>query len=144
MLKVDFKPYREISEVNVKYAVVIARFHDNFVFVKHRERTTWEIPGGHIEPGESAYEAAERELSEETSAVSFSIIPVALYSVSREGVTTYGGLFFADIVSFSESLLFETSELSFQSNLPDNLTYPEIQPHLFGFVLDFLEGNNQF
>lgn len=144
MVKVDFKPYREISEVYVKYAVIVARYGDAFVFVKHRERTTWEIPGGHIEAGESAYEAAERELSEETSAVSFSIIPVALYSVSRDGATTYGGLFFADIVSFSESLLFETSEVSIQPIMPASLTYPDIQPLLFRFVVDFLEGNNHF
>src|SRR5450759_3451320 len=32
------------------------------VLCRHRDRSTWETPGGHIEPGESPREAAVREL----------------------------------------------------------------------------------
>ena len=44
-----------------KYAVVIARYGGRLLWCRHRDRQTWEIPGGHIEPGESAMEAAARE-----------------------------------------------------------------------------------
>ena len=40
---------------------------------------TWEIPGGHIEPGESPEEAARRELFEETGAAEFTIRPIFDY-----------------------------------------------------------------
>lgn len=38
---------------------------DRVLFVKHRDRGTWEFPGGEIEPGETAEEAALREVREE-------------------------------------------------------------------------------
>jgi 8-oxo-dGTP pyrophosphatase MutT (NUDIX family) len=42
---------------------------DEALFVKHRERGTWEFPGGTIEEGESAESAALREVGEEIGAV---------------------------------------------------------------------------
>jgi len=39
----------------------------NFLLVHHRERQTWELPGGHIEGTESARDCAVRELFEETN-----------------------------------------------------------------------------
>lgn len=42
------------------------RHESNFLLVHHRERDSWELPGGHIEAGESARDCAVRELFEET------------------------------------------------------------------------------
>ncbi|HEY32680.1 MAG TPA: NUDIX hydrolase [Dehalococcoidia bacterium] len=42
------------------------RHENNFLLVHHRERQTWELPGGHIEGAESARDCAVRELLEET------------------------------------------------------------------------------
>lgn len=36
------------------------------LFLRRAHSAVWETPGGHIEPGESAFEAALRELHEET------------------------------------------------------------------------------
>lgn len=38
---------------------------DRFLVVEHKERG-WELPGGHVEPGESPLEGARREWQEET------------------------------------------------------------------------------
>ena len=38
---------------------------DNILLVKHAPGSMWVLPGGHIEPGETMYEALKRELSEE-------------------------------------------------------------------------------
>ena len=41
---------------------------DRILFVRHRDRGTWEFPGGTIEPGETAEDAAMREVREEIGA----------------------------------------------------------------------------
>ena len=42
------------------------RHEGTFLLVYHRQRQTWEMPGGHIEGSESARDGAARELFEET------------------------------------------------------------------------------
>jgi len=42
------------------------RHESNILLVHHRQRDSWELPGGHIEGTESARECAIRELFEET------------------------------------------------------------------------------
>ncbi|MFR9673767.1 NUDIX hydrolase [Streptomyces sp. TR06-5] len=47
------------------YALVALWQGDRVLLVLERERRCWELPGGGIEPGETAREAAVRELQEE-------------------------------------------------------------------------------
>ena len=81
--------YDHVEDALLKFAVIIARTGGNWVFCKHRERDTYELPGGHREAGESILEAARRELYEETGALRFSMEPVCVYSVTAPG--NYGG-----------------------------------------------------
>ena len=46
----------------LKYAVICARYNGKWVFCKHKERDTYEIPGGHREDGEDIEATAKREL----------------------------------------------------------------------------------
>ena len=47
MTKVNF--YDSIDDSMLKFAVIIAKHNGKWVFCKHRERSTWEVPGGHRE-----------------------------------------------------------------------------------------------
>ena len=58
--------YDEVDDALLKFAVIAARSEGKWVFCRHKERTTLEIPGGHREPGESVDQTAARELREET------------------------------------------------------------------------------
>ncbi len=132
----EVKFYGETDDSLLKYAVVIARTGGRWVFCKHRERDTWEVPGGHREAGESIGDAARRELSEETGTKEYTIRPVCAYSVtvpdSRNGDAeeTYGMLFCAEIASFEEELHHEIERIRITDRLPEAWTYPLIQPKL--------------
>lgn len=114
-----------------KYAVIIAKHQGKLLWCRHHERQTWEIPGGHIEPGESALEAASRELQEETGATDFTLQPVCWYSAWRADDVPHscGLLCVADVHALGE-LNSEIAEVCAFDDMPDALTYPDIQPRL--------------
>lgn len=112
--------------------IIVAR-HNNgeWIFVKHKERDTWELPAGHIEAHEKPNDAARRELYEETGAVCYSIFPLFDYSVSRLMSKTFGRVYFADVEKLGQLPAYEIEEITLLKHLPHNLTYPDIQPPLF-------------
>lgn len=132
MTKVRF--YDSVDDQKLRFAVVVTKAEGRWVFCKHRERNTLEVPGGHREPGEDILTTAKRELREETGAVDFSIEPVCVYSVTApwnfDGQETFGMLFFADVKTFEEELHSEIERIVIQDELPEAWTYPEIQPYL--------------
>ena len=131
MLTVTFHKPQGIDDSLLKYAVIAARYQGHWLFSRHKDRTTWEIPGGHREPVEKIEDTARRELREETGAIDFDLKKVCVYAVNRDGVPTYGMLFFAEVKTLGsipeES---EIEECILFDAIPDNLTYPAIQPHL--------------
>ena len=132
----EVKFYDTVEDSLLKYAVILSRYEGKWVFCKHRERDSYEIPGGHRERGESIEETARRELYEETSAVDYTIEPICPYSVTGKnrvntsGEETYGMLFFARITRFEGELHNEIEQISLFDTLPTKLTYPLIQPKL--------------
>ena len=124
--------YEEIDDARLKFAVILARSGGKWVYCRHRDRTTLEIPGGHREPGEAIEAAAERELREETGAKEFRIWPVCVYSVVRDDAEeSFGGLYAAEIDSVEEELHSEIEEVVLLDEPPGSgWTYPEIQPKL--------------
>jgi len=123
--------YETVEDSKLKFAVILARHNGKWVLCKHRERDTYEAPGGHREPGETIGEAARRELYEETGAVEYEIGPLCVYSVTDEtGEETFGLLYAAEITAFETELHSEIERIELFTELPDNWTYPEIQPLL--------------
>lgn len=129
----------EPSDV-LTYSVIAARIRDNWIFVRHHLRDTFEIPGGHIEKGETSHEAACRELMEETGAIVFSMECVATYSVTRDGSTGWGRLYLAEVTEIGPVPdISEIAEVIFSEKFPEKNTHPDIQPHLFRKVLEYIE-----
>ena len=132
MTKVQF--YDRVDDGKLRFAVIITRTEGRWVFCKHRDRNTLEVPGGHREPGEDILDTAKRELYEETGAIDFTMEPVCVYSVTApgnfDGQETFGMLFSADVREFEKELHSEIERIVIRDDLPDNWTYPEIQPLL--------------
>lgn len=126
--------YEEVEDELLKFAVIIAEHQGKYVFCKHRDRDTLEIPGGHRESGEKILETAKRELYEETGAIDFDIKPICVYSVIRkdnfDGQESFGMLYYAEVSKFEEELHSEIEKIVIMDDLPEKWTYPGIQPKL--------------
>ena len=133
----EVKFYDQAEDALLKFAVIAARSGGKWVFCKHRQRDTYEIPGGRREPGEAILDTARRELREETGAVSFALSPVCVYSVTgktrvnESGGESFGLLCTAEIYAFEDELHSEMESILLTDSLPEPLTYPLIQPYLF-------------
>lgn len=125
------KFYESAKNRNLKYSVIVSRYRGKWLLCKHHERETFEIPGGHRESGETPEQAARRELYEETGAVRYALKELCVYSVAEtDAPETFGMLYFADIEELSPLPDFEMERVECFDDIPERLTYPEIQPFL--------------
>lgn len=129
-----FDPAIQLPEAYL-YAIILSRFQSRWIWVRHKERSTWELPAGHIEIGETPEQAAHRELFEETGALIYRLEPVVSYEGVLKGKRVYGMLFFAEISELGPLPEFEIGEIAYFAGIPELLTYPEIQPVFFNYIL---------
>lgn len=128
MLNVFFP--ETVADEKLKFAVIVTRYEGKWVFCKHRERETFECPGGHREPGECIEATARRELWEETGAERFRLTEIGPYAVDDDGVQTFGMLYYAEIERLGELPELEIERIVCTESLPEAWSYPQIQPHL--------------
>jgi 8-oxo-dGTP diphosphatase len=139
MTEINFYDPLFIPESKLTYSIISARYRNSWIFVRHHKRTTWEIAGGHIEKEETSFEAAGRELMEETGALKFNLECIATYSVTLDGETGWGRLYIAEVFEIGPIPdVSEIAEIVLSNHLPENLTHPDIQPHLFTRTIEFL------
>ncbi len=130
----EFSPV--IPDQQFQYAVIPARFQEHWVFVRQKTKKTYELPGGRREKGETILATARRELWEETGARDFKLEQICAFAVSEKGTgpgpeTSYGMLYLARIKD--KARLPEDSEIGeniLGDEMPQPLSYPEIQPGL--------------
>ena len=118
---------------NYKYVVVLSFCNGKILLSRKRNQSTWETQGGHIELGESPLEAAKRELYEESGALEYDIEPVCDYwAEDAEGFSIgYGMAFRSEIYNIGPIPDSEMEEVGLFSELPKELSYPDITPVLF-------------
>lgn len=134
----EVKFYDKAEDSLLKFAVIVSKHNGKWVFCKHKQRETLEVPGGHREMGEKIGETAKRELYEETGAVDFTIKPICVYSVisdDNDAEETFGMLYFADINAFESKLHSEIERIYLLDDLPSQWTYPLIQPKLIDEII---------
>ena len=127
-------PPASVPESRLSYVIIGARYRDKYIFVRHQERQTWEMPAGHIETNEEPDRAAERELYEETGATDAELRLMADYEVLHEGRRAYGRLYLAEVKRLGPLPRHEIAERKLCRELPEHLTYPEVQHALFSLL----------
>lgn len=147
MIIVNF--YEYVEDSLLEFAVIIARYRGKWVFCKHRERTTFECPGGRRESGEKILDTAKRELYEETGALEYELWPICVYSVCniKDGsveAETYGMLYYAEIGTLGKLPESEIERTYLFDHLPEQWTYPEIQPVLMEKVSEVMKNEIWF
>jgi len=124
--------FSETKPGDISYVVIGVRHNDSWLFIKHRERGGYELPAGHPEKGESAEEAAIRELMEETGAEEFDISPLSYYTVAADSEKTHGQLFLARVSTFGDITdMDEIEEIVFSDDIPGELSLPIVMRALF-------------
>ncbi len=113
-----------------RYVVVCSRYQGKWVLSRHKKRDTWETQGGHVEPGESAMDAARRELFEESGIKDAEIIPVCDYCGYNSQSASNGVVFLALVHALGDLPESEMKEIRLFDTLPRELTYPDTTPVL--------------
>ncbi|SHJ82261.1 8-oxo-dGTP diphosphatase [Clostridium cavendishii DSM 21758] len=140
MLKLKSYDLKNIKDCDLKFAVIATQYKGKWLFVRNKERETWEMPGGHRESFEDINTTASRELWEETGAKEYELYPICIYSIDDNGIESLGKLFYANVSRLSELPDFETCEIKLFDSIPLNPTYPLIQNFLIDKTIEFLKS----
>jgi 8-oxo-dGTP pyrophosphatase MutT (NUDIX family) len=144
-LRMECRAYPFNSLGNYKYADIMAVHGGQWIFCKHKERTTWETPGGHIEQGETPLDAAKRELFEETGAIDFDIEPLCDYWISGKfngaDIAGHGQAYFATVHTLTELPgQWEMEKICLLGAPPQDLTYPDYMRVIFPLAVQKKES----
>lgn len=129
MPKCTVHPYDTFQDR--KFVVILSFMEGKILLSRHKDRTTWETQGGHIEPGETPLEAAKRELWEESGAVEYTIRPLFDYWAGDDIGSAAGAVFRADITKLGPMPESEMAEVRLFDELPEVMTYTYISRELF-------------
>lgn len=114
-----------------RHVLVLCRFFDKWLLTAHKERG-WEFPGGKIEKGESAKQAAIREVFEETGGVLESCFPLGEYQVSNGKRSFVKTIFFGTVTKLVDKKNYlETDGPVFEAG---NILEARLQPK-YSFIM---------
>lgn len=114
-----------------RHVFVISRFKDQWLLTKHKDRGL-EFPGGKVEKGEIAEQAAIREVMEETGGTVDVIRYIGQYLVVGKGDTIIKNVYVARINALiGQDTYYETDGPVLLDEIPHDVKHN----HLFSFIM---------
>ncbi|MBT2217049.1 nucleoside triphosphatase YtkD [Virgibacillus dakarensis] len=114
-----------------KHVWVICKFKDNWLLTKHRDRG-FEFPGGKVEKGETAKQAAIREVMEETGGAVKEIAYIGQYFVAGKGGNIIKNVYFATVSDLTQQhTYFETDGPLLLDSIPNDVKHND----LYSFIM---------
>ena len=138
MLQIKFHPPGYYPDCGFSYVVIGSRYNGRWVFIRHRQRRSYEIPAGRINEHEDTDMAAGRELEEETGAKRYKIECIASYTILENNKLRAGRLYYALIEEMEEQ--WDDSEIEgviLSDHLPEISSFPYVQSVLFRFLEEY-------
>ncbi|MFC2089193.1 NUDIX domain-containing protein [Bacteroidota bacterium] len=138
-IRISYGQPGSLKTADLIYVIIGAKVGDKWIFVRHKDRQSWELPAGHIEKNESPDEAAIRELYEETGTVGASLESLYDYTIVANGRSGSGRLYYAEVTERIELPDSEIAEIQISNTSPEPATYPEAHRSF----LEVLEKHHQ-
>lgn len=118
-----------VPDCDVSFVVMLVRENGRLLVCHHQGRGEWELPGGRRERGETPFEAAARELWEETGALEFELAFLGWYGVRGPEGQTFGAAYSGVVSSRGDLPPYEIASVCPVDQVPEGgCAYPEIQP----------------
>lgn len=130
MLEVKLYDLGYCDESEYTRIVCVSKYRGKYVFCYNKKRKGWEIPGGHIEEGETWEDAARREMYEETGATKIAVEPICVYKINSFALLCYCEIL--EMAKLPED--YEMSEILLADDLPENFNYPDTFKLYFDIV----------
>ncbi|MRG85218.1 RNA deprotection pyrophosphohydrolase [Salinibacillus xinjiangensis] len=114
-----------------KHVWVITKYQDQWLLTKHKDRGM-EFPGGKVEIGETAEEAAKREVFEETGGIVSDLTYIGQYFVDGKGGEVIKNVYFGEVDELREQTSYhETLGPVLLDQLPKNIR----ESSMFSFMM---------
>jgi len=132
-----------------KHVLVICRYNDNWLLTNHKSRG-YEFPGGKVEKGETAEQAAIREVKEETGGVVKQLTYIAQYHVDGSKDTVIKNVYYATISELiKQPTYYETNGPILKNRIPSNVKSNQeysfiMKDDVLTYSMEFIETNKIF
>lgn len=131
---------------NPKHVWVICRYKGKWLLTKHKERGL-EFPGGKVEHGETAEQAAIREVHEETGGIVEQIHYIGQYYVNGRNDYVFKNVYYAIINRLIEEESYhETDGPVLLSEMPSDVKYNRkysfiMKDQVLDYAMDYIKKN---